>query len=76
MHIKMDNKKAKDLDIVIQMYNLLEYSQYYSSTSGSFCSYSRDEIDEDDVDDDSSDGKSFKYKTKNKENTWKIATTW
>ena len=42
----------------MQMYNLLEYSQYYPSTSGNLWSYSRDEIDEDDVDDDSSEGKS------------------
>ena len=44
------------------MYNLLEYSQNYSITSGSFCNYYRDEID--DVNDNASDGKSFKYETK------------
>ena len=43
------------------MYNLLEYSQNYSITSGSFWNYYRDEID--DVNDNASDGKSFKYKT-------------
>ena len=44
------------------MYNLLEYSQNYSMTSGSLWNYYRDEIDN--VDDNASDGKSFKYKTK------------
>ena len=49
------------------MYNLLEYSQNYSMTSGSLWNYYRDEID--DVDDNASDGKSFEYKTKIVENT-------
>ena len=44
------------------MYNLLEYSQHYSMTSGSLWNYYRDEID--DVHDNASDGKSFKNKTK------------
>ena len=42
------------------MYNLLEYRQNYSMTSGSLWNYSRDEID--DVDDNASDGKSLEYK--------------
>ena len=46
------------------MYNLLEYSQNYSMTSGSLWNYYRDKID--DVDDNASDGKSFEYKTKMK----------
>ena len=46
----------------MQTYNLLEYSQNYSMTSGTLWNYYRDEID--DVDDNASDGKSFKYKTK------------
>ena len=37
------------------MYNLLEYSQNYSMTSGSLWNYYRDEID--DVDDNASDVK-------------------
>ena len=55
---------AEDLDIVMPMYNLLEYSQNYSMTSGSLWNYYRDKID--DVDDNASDGKSFEYKTKMK----------
>ena len=53
---------ADDLYIVMPMYNLLEYSQDYSMTSGSLWNYYTDEID--DVDDNVSDSKSFKYKTK------------
>ena len=44
------------------MYNLLEYSQNYSMTSGRLWNCYRDKID--DVDDNASDGKSFKYKRK------------
>ena len=44
------------------MYNLLEYNQSHTMTSGSLWNYYRDEID--DVDDNVSDGKSFKYETK------------
>ena len=50
-----------DLDIVMPMYNLLEYSQNYSIKSGSLQNYHRDKTD--DVDAGASDGKSFKYKT-------------
>ena len=44
------------------MYNLLEYSQNYSMTSGSLWNYYRDKID--DVDDNASDDNSFEYQTK------------
>ena len=53
---------AEDLDIVMLMYNLLEYSPNYSMTSGGLWNYYREEIN--DVDNNASDGKSFKYKTK------------
>ena len=56
----MDN--TEDLDIVMPMYNLLEYSKTYSVTSGSLWNYYRDEVDN--INDNPSDGKSFKYKTK------------
>ena len=52
---------VKDLDIVMPMYNLLEYSQNYSMTPGSLRNYYRDEIDN--VDDNASDSKTFKCKT-------------
>ena len=34
---------AEDLDIVMPMYNLLEYSKNYSKTTGRFWNYYRDE---------------------------------
>ena len=32
---------AEDLDVIMPMYNLLEYSKYYSKTTGSFWNYYR-----------------------------------
>ena len=55
---------AEDLDIVMLVYNLLEYTHNYSMTSGSLWNYYGDKIDNVDVNDSASDGKSFKYKTK------------
>ena len=46
---------AEDLDIVMSMDSLLEYSQNHSMTLASLWNYYRDEID--DVDDNASDGK-------------------
>ena len=34
---------AEDLDVVMPMYNLLEYSKKYSKTTGRFWNYYRDE---------------------------------
>ena len=34
---------AEDLDVVMAMYNLLEYNKNYSKTTGSFWNYYRDE---------------------------------
>ena len=34
---------AKDSDVIIRMYNLLEYSKHYSKTTGSLWNYCRDE---------------------------------
>ena len=34
--------KAKDLDVVMLMYNLIEYSNNYLKTSGSLSQYNRD----------------------------------
>ena len=53
---------AEDFHIVMSIYNLLEYSQNNSMASGSLWNYYREEID--DEDDNTSNGKSFKYKTK------------
>ena len=38
--VKIDN--AEDLDVVIPMYNLLEYSKNYKKTTGSLLNYYRD----------------------------------
>ena len=38
---------ADDLDIVMSMYNLLEYSKYYRKTIGSLYNYYRDELNDD-----------------------------
>ena len=42
---QVDN--AKDIDIVMPMYNLIEYSDNYVKTSGSLWQYFRDEPDDD-----------------------------
>ena len=56
---QIDN--AKDIDIVMPMYNLIEYSDNYAKTAGSLRQYFRDEpVDDDDIE----DSKSFKSKTK------------
>ena len=55
--VKTDN--AEDLDVVIPMYNLLEYSKNYRKTTGSLLNYYRDEPSNPL----SLNSKSFKYKT-------------
>ena len=55
--IKIDN--AEDLDVVMLMYNLLEYSKNYRKTTGSLWNYYRDEPS----DPLSTNSESFKYKT-------------
>ena len=60
---------ADDLDIVMPIYNLLEYSKNYRKTIGSLYSYYRDELS-DDADDNNFDNikvvnsNTFKYKNK------------
>ena len=45
MHIKNQyHNAAEDLDITIPIYNLLEYSENYSMTSGSLWHYYKDEL--------------------------------
>ena len=65
---------AEDLDIVMPMYNLLEYSDNYSMTSGSLWNYYRDEVNDDENENDNANNKinnnkaiaskSFEYTTK------------
>ena len=54
---QIDN--AKDIDIVMPMYNLNEYSDNYSKTSGSLWQYYKD-----DPNDNTADFESFEYKVK------------
>ena len=55
--VKIDN--AQDLDVVMPMYNLLEYSKNYRKTTSSLWNYYRDEPSNSL----SSYSESFKYKT-------------
>ena len=43
----MHNKSHLELDIVMLIYNLLEYSDNYSMASGSLGNYYRGEVDDD-----------------------------
>ena len=54
---QVDN--AKDIDIVMPMYNLIEYSNNYAKTSGSLWQYYRDEPN-----DNLANSESFKFKVK------------
>ena len=68
---------ADDLDIVMPMYNLLEYSKNYRKTIGSLYNYYRDELS-DDADDNDFDNikvvnsNTFKYKNKITGNTYNV----
>ena len=55
---QIDN--AKDIDIIMPMYNLIEYSDNYAKTSGSSWQYFRDEPDDNNIE----DSDSFKSKIK------------
>ena len=67
---------ADDLDIVIPMYNLLEYSKNYRKTIGSLYNYYRDELTNDDNDNFSNinvvNSEAFKYKNKITGNTYNV----
>ena len=68
---------ADDLDIVMSMYNLLEYSENYRKTIGSLYNYYRDELS-DDADDNNFDNikvvnsEAFKSKNKITGNTYNV----
>ena len=68
---------ADDLDIVMPMYNLLDYSKNYRKTIGSLYNYYRDELS-DDADDNNFDttkvvnSNTFKYKNKIAGNTYNV----
>ena len=64
--VKVNN--AEDLDVVMPMYNLLEYSKNCKKTTGSLWNYYKDEPS----DPLSSNSESFKYKTIIIGNTYNI----
>ena len=53
---------AEDLDVVMPMYNLLEYSKNYSKTSDSLWNYYRDELSDEEPDDNGPNKKSNQLK--------------
>ena len=57
-----DIDNAKDIDIVMPMYNMIEYSDNYSKTSGSSWQYYKD-----DPNNNLASSESFKYKVKSQE---------
>ena len=71
---------AEDLDIVMPMYNLLEYSKNYRKTIGSFYNYHRDELSDNDNDPNFANTKvvnssAFIYKNKIVGNTYNVDST-
>ena len=65
---------ADDLDIVMPMYNLLEYSKNYRKTIGSLYNYYRDELN-DDANNNVVNSNSFQYKNKIIGNTYNVDST-
>ena len=69
---KINNELIEDpenLDVVMPMYNLLEYSKNYRKTIGSFYNYYRDELSDDDnnnnfLNNNVVNSNAFKYKNK------------
>ena len=66
---KTDN--AEDLDVLMHMYDLLEYSKNYKKTTESLCNYHRDEP----TSPLSTNSESFKYKTSITGNTYNVDLT-
>ena len=65
---------AEDLDIVMPMYNLLDYSKNYRKTIGSLYNYYRDELsDNANNNDNTVNSDTFKYKNKIAGNTYNVA---
>ena len=68
-------KDADDLDIVMPMYNLLEYSKSYRKTIGSLYNYYRDELDDSANLNNFANNKYKKIKNKLLENTYNVDST-
>ena len=70
-------ENEKDLDIVMLMYNLLDYSKNYSKTSASLWNYYREKLTDETNDNNGPNknvinSKSFKYKTSIKGSTYNV----
>ena len=73
-------ENAEDLDIVMPMYNLLEFRKNYSKTSGSLWNYYRDELTDETNDNNGPNKnvintKSYEYKTSITGSTYNVAAT-
>ena len=71
---------ADDLDVVMPMYNLLEYSKNYRKTTGSLYNYYRDELNDDANNNDHRNNNvvssnAFKYKSKLIDNMYNVNST-
>ena len=71
-------ENVEDLEIVMPMYNLLEYSKNYSKTSASLWNYYRDELTDETNDNNCPNknvvnSKSFKYKTSITGSTYNVS---
>ena len=71
-------ENAEDLDIVMPMYNFLEYSKNYSKTSAILLNYYRDELTDEANDNNGANknvinSKSFKYKTSITGSTYNVS---
>ena len=71
---------ADDLDVVMPMYNLLEYSKNYRKTTASLYNYYRDELDDDAdfnnfANRNAVNSSAFQYKSKLFGNTYNVAST-
>ena len=69
-----------DLDVVMPMYNLLEYSKSYRKTTGALYNYYRDELNDDanlndHPNNDVVSSNAFKYKSKLINNTYNVNST-
>ena len=81
--MKINNELIEDtddLDIVMPMYNLLEYSKNYRKTIGSLYNYYRDELSDDNNPNNFANrtvvnSNPFKYKNKTIENTYNTDST-
>ena len=54
--------RAEHIDVAVPMYNLIEYSDNYTDTSGGLWQFKRDEVPANNADLSINNSQSFKYK--------------